>query len=412
MSELKALVEQINTAFAEFREANDERLKALENKKTVDPLLAEKVDRINDILAAIEDKMAKAQADMAGRVDELEAGIKQNGLGLSTPDGNDDPEITSAFNRYLKDGFRALTGDERSKFERKALQAGADVSGGFLVTPQQFITSLLKNVDDMVAIRGLATINQLTTAASLGVPKLDTDLDDWGWTVELGTGSEDTAMRFGKREMFPNPIAKRVKISETLIRKAVLDVAGLVRDRMAYKLGGTMENAYMVGTGAKQPLGMFVASDDGVPTSRDVSTDNTTTQIKPDNLITVQGTLKEQYQGNARWLFHRDALTQIRKLKDGNGQYLWVPGLQAGAANQILNKPYVLSEWCPNTFTTGKYVGMYADFRYYWIVDTLNMAIKVLNELYAETNQIGYIGRYEGDGQPVLAEAFVRIKLG
>ena len=102
----------------------------------------------------------------------------------------------------------------------------------------------------------------------------------------------------------------------------------------------------------------------------------------------------------------------IRKLKTSDLQYIWQPGLTAGISNTILGKPYVLSEDVPNTYTSGLYVGMYGDFSKYWIIDTLNMQMQVLNELYAETNQIGYIGRYEGDGAPVLEEAFVRIKLG
>ena len=310
------------------------------------------------------------------------------------------------FDSFLRGGMSALDSEQR------AMMAGDDVSGGYLVSPQKFINQLLKDVDDDVKIRGLATKHTLKKSASLGVVKLDDDIDDWTWTAEIKTGSEDTGLGFGKRELAAYPIAKRVKMSETLIRLSSRDVQGLVRNRMAYKLGGTMEQAYMTGTGHKQPLGLFIASDDGIPTSRDCSTDNTATVLKADNLIEVQGTLKEAYQGRAKWLFHRDAITKLRKLKDGDGQYLWQPGLSAGIKNMVLGKSYVLSEWCPKTFTTGLYVGMYGDFKFYWIVDCLNMTIKVLKELYAETNQIGYIGRYEGDGQPVMAEAFVRVKMG
>jgi len=317
-----------------------------------------------------------------------------------------DMERDDLFRRFLRDGMGALTTEQRD------MMAGADVSGGYLITPEKFISTLLKNVDDQVKIRGLATKHSLKTAASLGVVKLDDDLDDWTWTTELGTGEEDTGLGFGRRELRPHPMAKRIKVSETLLRKSNIGIESLIRERMAYKLGGTLESNYMTGDGHNKPLGLFVASSDGISTDRDVSTDNTATLIKPDNLITVQGTLKAAYHGKAKWLFHRDAITQIRKLKDGEGQYLWTPGLSSGAQSQILGKPYVLSEWCPNTFTTGKYVGMFADFSYYWIVDCLNMTVKVLKELYAETNQVGYIGRYEGDAQPVLEEAFVRIKLG
>lgn len=76
----------------------------------------------------------------------------------------------------------------------------------------------------------------------------------------------------------------------------------------------------------------------------------------------------------------------------------------------LLGLPVLMSEYVPSTYTTGLYVGMLADFSQYWIADNLNMTVQRLVELYAESNQIGFIGRMEVDGMPVLAEAFVRLK--
>ncbi|MGE6825815.1 phage major capsid protein, partial [Pseudomonas soli] len=75
-----------------------------------------------------------------------------------------------------------------------------------------------------------------------------------------------------------------------------------------------------------------------------------------------------------------------------------------------LDVPYVISEFAPNTFTNGLYSGMIGDFSYYWIAEAVNLEIQRLVELYAESNQVGFIGRQEADAMPVLAEAFVRIK--
>jgi HK97 family phage major capsid protein len=98
-------------------------------------------------------------------------------------------------------------------------------------------------------------------------------------------------------------------------------------------------------------------------------------------------------------------------VKDGQGQYLWSQSVREGEPDRILGMPMVVSEFVPNTFTTGKYVGLFGDFSHYWIVDALSMQMQRLNELYAETNQVGFIGRLETDGAPVLEEAFVRVKL-
>jgi len=318
--------------------------------------------------------------------------------------GSDAGQRAAAFRQYLVGGRASMNVEQA-----RALNMGSDPEGGYLVAPQQFVTTLLQRVDDEVPLRGLATVMAITEGESLGVPVLDTDLNDADWTAEVATGSQDDALRFGKRELRPHPLAKRVKISRTLLRRASIDPEGLVQARMAYKFGVTQEKAFMTGDGNQKPLGLFTASAQGISTGRDVVT-GSATNMTGDGLIDAKYTLKAAYHKRARWLFHRDAIKLTRKLKDSQGQYLWQAGLAGDRPDTILDVGYVVSEWVPNTFTTGLYVGMIADFSYYWIVDALNMAVQRLNELYAETNQVGFIGRMETDAMPTLEEAFVRLK--
>jgi HK97 family phage major capsid protein len=294
--------------------------------------------------------------------------------------------------------------------ELRALQADLDVSGGYLRPPEQFIEELIKAIDDVAYIRQWATTFTVTNAESMGVPTLENDPADSNWTSELATGSEDSTMAFGKRALHPHPLAKRIKVSRKLIR-AVPSAEGLVRDRLAYKFGITFEKACLTGTGAGEPLGVLVASDDGISTDRDVSTGNTTTEIRFDGLIEAKYTLKPGYWPRARWLFHRDGVKQIAKLKDGEGQYIWSGSVREGEPDRILGLPAFMSEYVSNTFTAGLYVGILGDFSNYWIADALTLEFQLLNELYAETGQVGLIGRLESDSMPVLEEAFVRVKL-
>lgn len=354
----------------------------------------EKFDRIMAERDDLDATIARAEKLLEGHRGSLD----------DLPDDERADAATKAFRSYLVHGRSALTDQQV-----RALNAGHDPEGGFLVAPKQFVQELLQRVDDEVPLRGLATVQQLTTSESLGVPTLETDLNDAEWTSEIGTGSQDDALRFGERELSPNPLAKQVRISRKLLRVAAMSPETIVRDRLAYKFALTQEKAYMTGDGNKKPLGLFVASADGISTGRDVST-GLATGFTGDGLIDAKYTLKGQYWRNARWLFHRFAVRDIRKLKDGNQQYIWQPGLVGGAPDLILDLPYVVSEFVPSTFTTGQYVGMLADFKKYWIVDALQFEIQRLVELYATSNQIGLIGRAESDGMPVLEEAFVRLK--
>ena len=314
-------------------------------------------------------------------------------------------EYRSAFAKFLSGGTRAL-----SESEMRALQSDSDTAGGYMVSSEQFVNTLIKAIDNKVFVRGLATKFQVPSSQSLGAASLDNNPADAAWTAEILTGDEDSTMSFGKRELTPHPLAKRIKISKKLLRQ-LGGAEALVRDRLAYKFAVSEEQAFMTGSGSNQPLGVFTASANGISTSRDVSTGNSTTAMTLDGLTRAKYSLKQDYLAGSQWVFHRDAILQLALIKDGNGQYIWRESVRVGEPDRLLNIPINMSEYAPNTFTTGLYVGLLGDFSYYWIADALNMQIQVLNELYAETNQVGYIGRMETDAMPVLGEAFARVKL-
>ena len=369
-----------------------------------------------DELFAEQDKRAKAieteqrQMDLERNLADAELRNKDTGRDKgANPSGSKrgTDEYRDAFGRFLRDGKSGISVDEY-----RALQADSQIAGGYLVAPIQLVESLIIALDNETFIRAKATKFRVESAAALGAPRLDADPDDAAWTGEIRTGSEDSAMSFGARELHPHPLAKRIKISNKLLRASAMSVESLVQARLAYKFGITQEKGFLLGTGAGQPLGLFVSSAQGISTARDVSTDNTATDITMDGLLNAKYSLKGQYQKTGEWLFHRDGVKKIAKLKDGEGQYLWQPSKRESEPDMLLGRPINMSEYVPNTFTTGLYVGMFGDFSKYWIADALDMQIQALKELYAETNQTGYIGRLESDGMPVLEEAFARIKLG
>jgi HK97 family phage major capsid protein len=293
-----------------------------------------------------------------------------------------------------------------------ALQMDNPTQAGYLVPPEEFRTEMIKEMADLNIIRQKARVlPPLRGAHSLGFPTRTSAMTGGAWGTEISTAPTATSSAYGKREFKPNPYTALDKISETLVRN-LPSADGLVRGDFAEHFANALETVYMTGHGAGQPLGLFTASADGINTDRDVSTGNTATEIKFDGLYEAKYAVKAGYQPACEWYFHRDAVKYLAKLKDSNGQYVWQPSVVLGAPDMLLGKPVNMSEYIPHTFTAGLYVGLYGDMKYYWIVDSLLFQIKVLAELYAETNQIGYIGRLETDGAPVLSAAFARVKLG
>jgi len=392
----KAEKENRNMTAEEDAKYNDLMDKQAEYQTRIER--AEKQEALDKTLAAGIDPDAQPETPAATIKNRLQVADRRRAT----------PEFTNAFQKLL--AGRSLGADDRQILN--ALQADNDEAGGYTVVPETFVNMLIKAIDDVLYIRQRATVLPVEKADSLGAPSLDADPEDGTWSGEIVTVDEDTAMDFGKRTLTPTLCSKLVKISKKLVRISSLNIVDLVISRLAYKFGVTMEKAYLTGTGAGHPLGVFTASANGIPTGRDVSTDNTTTAMTFDGLTNAKYSLKAGYWRNADWIFHRDGVKQIAKLKDGEGQYMWRESVRAGEPDTLMGRPVLMSEYAPNTFTTGLYVGILGDFSYYWIADAMDLSVQVLLELYAATHQNGYIARYEGDGMPVLGEAFARVKLG
>lgn len=398
----KALVDKMRALLTEAEKRDDPNLTA-EERTQYDRMDAD-VKKLEERIKLLR-KQTELDESLKGTEDEQ---IERDQNPGSKPEDNANlatKEYRQAFMGYLRDGIR------RPILEERALQMDSDVAGGFLAAPQDFIAKLIKGIDNQVFMRRLGTVMQIGKSVSLGAPALDNRPADPSWTGEITTVGEDSTMTFGKRELQPHPLAKMIKVSKTLIRRSVLDAETIVRQQMEYTFATTQENAFLNGNGARQPLGVFTASANGINTDRDVSTGNTITEVKGDGLYEAKFSLNGGYWGTAVWIFNRAVLKQIAKLKDGEGRYLWQPSIAAGHPDTLLQLPVYMSEYAPSTMTTGLYVGIVGDFTKYWIVDALDFSIQALMELYAVTNQNAYIGRFESDGMPVLAEAFARVTL-
>ncbi|KKL25458.1 hypothetical protein LCGC14_2405070, partial [marine sediment metagenome] len=209
----------------------------------------------------------------------------------------------------------------------------------------------------------------------------------------------------------PHPMAKEVAVSRTLLRRSP-DSESIVRSELARVVSEAEENGFLTGHGAQQPLGVFTVSSDGISASRDVSEGNTTSSPTFDGLKRAKYSIKQTYWKGLNWMFHRDAMLRIALLKDGQGRYLLQDSVVVGEPDRMLGFPVRMSEFAPNTFTTGLYVGILGDFANYWIVTALNFTLERLVELNARSNQDLFIVRMETDGAPVREEAFARVKLG
>jgi HK97 family phage major capsid protein len=307
----------------------------------------------------------------------------------------------------LRDYMKAI---DRRPISLKSLQADVDTSGGVTVAMEQLAKEVIVEVNNFLFFRQMAKLFVAPNAESFSAPVVDGRMGDVTFTSELSTSAEDSDLDFEKKSWTPYPCARRIKVSRKLLRASAYDISELIRDEFAYSVGHVLENAYLSGSGSNEPLGCLVDSVNGISSSRD-TTSTKTGGVNADDFITVLGTLKEQYRKNAVWIISRSLETELLKKKDGEGAYLLQPRWSERAPSTLLGHRYYVSEYMP-TYTTGNYCAILGDFSWYWIVDALTMDIQVLQELYAESNQVGFICRVETDGAPALEDAFARLKVG
>lgn len=308
----------------------------------------------------------------------------------------DEVGYAGAFRRFLSGGVSAMNQADWDLAERKALSVGTDAGGGVLVASEVMFAKLIETLQADVLMRQLGTVlPPLTQAASLLIGTAG-ELDAAEWTTELATGSDDTAAPFGGRSLRPHPLAKRVKVSNTLIRLASVDTEAWVRDAGAKQFVKAEESAYMNGDGVNKPLGVFQSS---LPTTVTAASG---TDIAYADLVAMEFSLASQYQRGASWIGHRTIVKELFLLVDGMGRPLLRDMPNAGAKYTLLGYDLHVSEYAPSSSASGLKVLALGNWKdAYYIVDTLNVTVQRLDQLYAETNQMGFIFRKETDGMLV-----------
>lgn len=354
-------------------------------------------DEESKIFADKEAEVRKLSLEIAA--EEREAMLN----GFSTELPKDEGETRGEISEKMKE-FRAYL-----KGEKRDISVG---SGGGALSPQEYVAEIIKSVEDESPLYSLVRKFPLTEAKSLGAPYESADASDASWTAEVPASdiSADATLACSLRELSPNTLVKLIKISDKLVKVSALPIERIVREKITEKLIAAFENGITVGTGSGQPLGVFTASANGVPTSRDVTTAGAA--LTADDLIKTKMSLKPAYRRRARWVMSTTILTDCLLLKDKDDQYIWRPGLTESEPDRLLGLPVIESAYAPSVKTSGSYIAVLGDFSYYWWAYVEGLEIKNLYELFALKNQIGFKGIAYADGAPVLAEAFARIKVG
>ena len=219
------------------------------------------------------------------------------------------------------------------------------------------------------------------------------------WVEEEGVIPESDDA-FGQVSIGVYKLATVLKISEELINDSVFNLEQYIAKEFARRIGAKEEEAFFVGDGSGKPTGIFNATGGagvGVTTA-------SVTALTFDEIMDLYYSLKSPYRKNAVFVTNDATVKAIRKLKDGNGQYLWQPSVTAGEPDTIFSRPVKTSAYVPAIAIGAKTIA-FGDFSYYWVADRQGRSFQRLNELYAVTGQVGFKATQRVDGKLILPEA-------
>jgi HK97 family phage major capsid protein len=356
----EGLLAELMGAFEEFKRTNDGRLAELEQRGAADALTEEKLGRLNAALDGAKAAMDRVALERARPA--LEAG---------RPEAGD--EYKEAFSAYVKRG------------EEKALSIGSNPDGGYLV-PSETETEITRRLTSVSPIRAIASVRAVSSSAykkpvSLSGPAT-------GWVAETGARSETTsptidALDFPTAELYAMPAATAAFLDD-----AAVDVGAWLADEVNAAFAEQETAAFVNGNGTNKPkgflqetqvaegswawdkLGFLATGEAGGWPEDDPS----------DILIDLVYTLKAGYRQNASWVMNRKTQGAVRKFKDADGNYLWQPGVAAGAKATLLGFDLVEAEDMPDIGAAATPVA-FGDFRRgYLVVD--RTGVNVLRDPY------------------------------
>lgn len=271
-----------------------------------------------------------------------------------------------------RDNFWHMVRDRYAHYSVfNALQVGTDTEGGYLV-PDEYERTLVQALQEENKLRSLCKVIH-TSSGDRKIP-LVASHGTASWVDEEGQIPESDDS-FGQISLGAHKVASIIKVSEELLKDSVFDVESYIATEFARRVGDAEEAAFINGDGAGKPIGLLHSTNGAAAGVTAASA----TAFTADELIDLVYSLKAPYRRHAMFLFNDQTIKAVRKLKDGNGQFLWQAGLN-GQPDTLLGYRYETSYHMPLIGAGAKPI-LFGDFSSYWIADREGRSIQRLNEL-------------------------------
>lgn len=382
----------------------------------------------NENLKKLEEERAQVETDINKMVDDLEADEKRAAFTddemkkyneLVSKRQNIEGTIKAIEDRRAEENKNKVPKDKKEKekknqeeaeerafanYIRGTVEERADVNlttgDNGAVIPSTIANKIIKKVHDICPIYQLAT--KYNVGGTLNIPYYDEDSK----TITMAYATEfseleSTSGKFKSIELKGFLAGCLSKISKSLINNSQFDIVSFVVQAMSESISRWIENELLNGTTDK------VA---GLSTVIGGVTAASETEITADELIDVQEEVPDDYQADAIWIMSKATRKAIRKLKDGDGNYLLNKDATSKWGYTLFGKDVYTSEKMSD-MAGGKTAIYYGDMSGLAVKLSENVSIEVLREKFATQHAIGVVGWIEIDSKVENAQKITKLTM-
>lgn len=419
--ELKSAVEKFEKNWHDFKEQNDKNMAEVKAGRAED----------REAIQRAEKALTESKAEFDQKLAEVEKKMNRQGLAGGTGAGEDaEFKALEEFKRSVREGKNLdieAYRQYKSAFENyvrrnnaygsadeiKALSVGSDADGGFIV-PADMSGRIVQLIRETSPIRQVASVVTIGTDALEGLHDLDDAAS--GWVGEEEARTETSTPKFGEYRIPVHEQYAEPRATQKLLDDAMFDVESWLVRKITDRLARMENQAFVKGNGVKKPRG-FLTYGAGTPSASNFSVIEQVVSggagafaasNAGDALINLVYKLKSAYREGAVFMMNRSTLASVRKLKDGDGNYLWQPDFQSRQGGKLLGFNIVEAEDMPDIASDSLSIA-FGDFNAgYQIVD--RMGIRVLRDAFTSKPYVKFYTTKRTGGAVVNFDAIKLMK--
>lgn len=377
----------------------------------------ELIEKKNDLITRAEEVLGKAKEekreltdDEAAELAEIRDNVRRivNTLGLKgefdkMEEKQPNVELEVEDDRACKEEAetRAFENYVRGAVNERATEVNLTKTGNGAVIPTSIANRIIKKVYDICPI--LEKSQKFNVKGNLDLPYYDVTTS----TINVAYQNEFTAMQssagaFKSIQLTGYLAGALCKVSRSLINNSQFDIVGFIVDEMAYAIKRFIENELLNGTDGKV---------DGLSKLSNSLTSKSADAITANELIELQGKVKDVFQANAIWIMSPATRIALRELKDNMGRYMLQDDISLPFGHSLLGKPVYVSDNMAE-IGAGNTAIYYGDMSGLATKFNEEINIEVLREKYADEHAVGVIGWFEFDSKVQDAQKLARLVCG